>query len=67
VCAVIGGFKRQKLVVIPESAGMKCFFLFHQRPHVFLLSVTLQVHETRTSCASDRFVRLEVHVPVTGL
>jgi hypothetical protein len=42
VCAVSGGFKRQKVVVIPELAGKKCF-LFYQRPfegpHVFLLSV----------------------------
>ena len=43
VCAVSGGFKRQKVVVIPELAGKKCFF-FYQRPfegpHVFLLSAT---------------------------
>ena len=40
--AVSGGFKKQKVVVVPELAGKKCY-LFYQRqfedPHVFMLSV----------------------------
>lgn len=44
VCRVSGGFKRQKVVVIPELAGKKCF-LFYQRPfegpHVFFALIDM--------------------------